>query len=580
MLNIKRFLNILSLDDFIDAVKDNDIELVTAYLSSHPEDINRDFIEEDGSRVNALTIALKSGLMEMTELLVNSGARDNIQFKDLARFIGIAFDYGKPNVARLLINVFNRHNTILPSREDQITYLALNLNPLRIISSDEWLNWYVDFFDKSILDEVLTRLVTTNRNGYNIESLISHGANPNLITHDGNTLLNIAEQNNNLFMMTELLKLGARAYSRNNVSDRSILEVSKGYYKKSHELISEEHKMTDEGPVVTIRYKCNIHFHDFHELLRFKIDNNADVNACDHEGITPLMNASQNGLKHSAYELIKHGADVNKKDANGNNVLMHLCYNTSIQSALEFDTPYRLEMGSWEIIDNLMAKEELINELAEKIDINETNNHGDTALMIALRNNKSSLAKLLLRLGAKTHFINEANETAMTLCQDSEIMKKLVEIEKSLEHHHAKIDTLVKKGVFGDSYAAFNQITAHNIEKLILEFPNIKDPKVLINVLSQIANFTAILAGSVDEHTKHILEDIAKLSRKAAARFGDSQSKDIVDNFYEEKKDEALSPMLEPRRPMLVFSNSTPLSLEVDEEEVKEPINTYKRLSR
>src|SRR6266850_2782251 len=52
-------------------------------------------------------------------------------------------------------------------------------------------------------------------------------------------------------------------------------------------------------------------------VVRFLLEQGADVNACDYYGFTPLHLASRNGMLEVARLLVEHGADINAEDNEG-----------------------------------------------------------------------------------------------------------------------------------------------------------------------------------------------------------------------------------------------------------------------
>ena len=132
------------------------------------------------------------------------------------------------------------------------------------------------------------------------------------------------------------------------------------------------------------------------ELVKILLDRkDIDVNAITSRGRTALTGASSRGQSEIVEILIKAGADVNIKNAQNQNALNMAMGNSSINEKKYRDTVQLL--------------------LQSKIDMNNKNDDGQTALMEASERGKKDLVEMLINAGADIHIRNKKGYTALTL---------------------------------------------------------------------------------------------------------------------------------------------------------------------
>ena len=110
--------------------------------------------------------------------------------------------------------------------------------------------------------------------------------------------------------------------------------------------------------------------------VRQLLDQRANVNAVDENGITPLMYAAHSGVTSTVKLLLDRGADVNAKAT--------ILGFTALMNAAGF--------GDVEMVEALLNK---------GAKVNETNNDGATALTIAQQAGKTGNVKVLRQHGAR-----------------------------------------------------------------------------------------------------------------------------------------------------------------------------------
>ncbi|NJD22724.1 MAG: hypothetical protein FIA82_08675 [Melioribacter sp.] len=211
------------------------------------------------------------------------------------------------------------------------------------------------------------------------DELVKYGANPNSISKQGNSLLSITMSIFNAKGATELIKRGADLNYKN--------------------------KGTIPPPLImAVAGKRNWPKSDiFPNLIKFMIENKADVNIQDSYKTTPLMMV----IGANDFEWVKFFLD-NKSDPN----LKDLAGETPLVIAAE--------RGQLETVKAL---------LDHGADPNILPGNKETALMRAAQNGHKDVVLMLLEKGAKTNFQNTYHETALRLAQ-LKGHKEIIEILK------------------------------------------------------------------------------------------------------------------------------------------------------
>ncbi|WP_297300004.1 ankyrin repeat domain-containing protein [uncultured Brachyspira sp.] len=263
------------------AIEQNNIEMVK-YLISIGQDVNAQ-IFADGFWINSpMKVAAQNGNIEIAKLLIDEGA--NLNSSD--DYIGPAIDYGNYDIAKLLIDndVFNLNTN---TTKEQAIELAKNKKYYemeKLLSSEDANN--IDGYDE-LMNAV------SKGDMKELEKLIKDDTDLNK-QYDKITPLNLAAARNDKEMVKFLVEKGADIN----------LEDGYGY-----------------TPLMKAIDYDNI------GLAKNIIDLKPDLNAvCSATGDTPLtylVNANKyGGGADLCYYMIKNGADINKKNKEGNTPLM------------------------------------------------------------------------------------------------------------------------------------------------------------------------------------------------------------------------------------------------------------------
>ncbi len=137
----------------------------------------------------------------------------------------------------------------------------------------------------------------------------------------------------------------------------------------------------------------------FLEVLKFKVDEGADVNARTIDGVTALVAASVNGQGASVDYLVTIGADLSAPTSNGDTAL--------IAASLR---------GHVEIVEYLLQK---------GCDTDEVNSQGTTAPMAACAEGHLDIARQLCANGASAGLTNFDGYSALELAKEGKAILKL-----------------------------------------------------------------------------------------------------------------------------------------------------------
>ena len=192
------------------------------------------------------------------------------------------------------------------------------------------------------------------------------------------------------------------------------------------------------------------------------IDSGYDLNI-QYIGYTPLIYAVHCNKIEFVKLLLNAGADIDKKNDNGNTALISAAYN-----------------GNIEIVELLLNAGAYINK---------QNNVGDTALIFATLNNNYELVKFLLNAGADIDKQNNKGYTALIYASQDDNSREIIELlldyhadEFILNNNDESFYDYLDDGdkeYFTQNYptSVYNAIS-HNYKKSFTEF--VKDHNIKI----------------------------------------------------------------------------------------------------
>ncbi|XP_014279385.1 uncharacterized protein [Halyomorpha halys] len=181
------------------------------------------------------------------------------------------------------------------------------------------------------------------------------------------------------------------------------------------------------------------------EMVRLLVDSNANVNAKDNMGRTPIFFAIDNNDLESVRNLVWAGADLTVKDSIGYTPMHLVCM-----------------VGYLEIFNFLKLS------LSDRSIINDQCESGSTPLMLACRFRHYTVAKELIGLGANTSLVDDSGLLSLHMAVGGGY-----KLFKLLFHYTPK-ETIEK-------YASFKYGLGRSLPCLIIEYHGFKSLKLLYN---------------------------------------------------------------------------------------------------
>ena len=261
-----------------------------------------------------------------------------------------------------------------------------------------------------------------------------------LVTSENQNILHIACKDTKKDSIEILLSLNESRKEKN--LDINLRDKTKGWTPLYYLLDSSDGSETDilqmlikSGTKINISDNYGItplHLISFKgqdEYMSIFLQNNVEINVYDKFRRIPLNYAIMEGQLNSAYFLLEAGSTINSKDIDGNS-LLHYAVSSKGNSLL----------FSIMLIDR-------------KINLDEINNDGDTALMLIAKKNPKENVRLIKKLidsGAKyKNVINYKCQSFLSLMGEAAIRDKFdeyrnININKENEHAMEKMEKYIK----------------------------------------------------------------------------------------------------------------------------------------
>ncbi|NQU65826.1 MAG: ankyrin repeat domain-containing protein, partial [SAR324 cluster bacterium] len=245
---------------------------------------------------------------------------------------------------------------------------------------------------------VINQMAATNHPDI-IDYLIQVGAWVNDIDKFGNTALMLGTINNHKETVSALLKHGAKTNILNSEGKTALmLATSNGYNEIVDELIQNGVDVNagnkqSWSPLMEAAVKNNV------PATRLLLQNGAALEKRSKWGSTALVEAAYNSNFQMVKLLIDHGANVNTQTNQGWNALMWVARGNSLRAI----KPYKAE-------DYIETAKLLLD---SGILINQKNKKGDTALMIAIIENRKEMVQFLLERKSDVNAGNMENWTPL-----------------------------------------------------------------------------------------------------------------------------------------------------------------------
>jgi ankyrin repeat protein len=381
----------------------------------------------EGDGCTALIIAAEYGHPEMTQLLLDSGARIDQADKDDRTALMWSCRGGYTKVAQVIIN---KDKSALHATDKQK--------------------------GTALIAAVEGRYADT------VQFLLENGAGINDSDIHGNTSLIWACINGDEATVRVFIEKGA--------------DINLGNSEDMTPLIMAAYFSCEPVTHLLLDNKADVNKDDIHErtalhmaayngnaaIVRLLLDHDANIDAEDRLGDTALMLACQQNHEHVVRILLENKAKIDAKDMKGRTALMFAVskgYITIVRLLLDDQAIVDAEDNYYAtalMLACLNDEAEIAALLIEReANVNKPNHGGQTPLMAACIKGNYKIADLLIRSGAKINFISGDGNTALMLAirsnQNPEALETLwigLSVEKrnqTASEHEAIIRLLLEK---------------------------------------------------------------------------------------------------------------------------------------
>jgi len=293
-----------------------------------------------------------------------------------------------------------------------------------------------------------------------VSMLIGAGANVNAVNENNDTQLIHHCMKGSLPIVRILVDNGADIDARND-NDISPLMMACQY--RFYDIVDF---LLRRGAVVgdALPFACMFGSSAIVRRLLETPDIHAIIDDATYEGRNAMTNAVYHLHPHIVTILVKAGADVNRRDMNGETILLYAVTNIYDPSVYMVNT--LIDLG---VDVNVHDKEEGKTPLMHAVEgghylcaktllerganPNARDNSGNTALMVAAGHDDVDMVTLLLKHGAYTYLKNDEGHTASSLTT-SDYIRNLLNIQPSSMY---KLVTSKKKKYSGDITTSTHQ---------------------------------------------------------------------------------------------------------------------------
>lgn len=422
-----------------------------------------------------------------------------------------------------------------------------------------------------------------------VKKLLKSGSDTESRDIDRSTPLIKAAGQNNFRLVKLLLKNGANINATNDLGFTPLLSAASAF------------NCSEELVIFLIQSGANTHIVDkfkrnvlsqivskgFEKATKLLVDRGADANWADDKGYTPLMNAAMFGKPKIIQMLIDADADIDAVDCAGETALFKAAYRNhnevvslliSEGASVKEVINYRDSKGNNLLMEKCRwgDREDVKTLIDLGIDVNATNNNGETAIMHAIDNQNFTIGivSLLIAKGADVSKVNNqgisvldlafnqlflkyVNEPAMGYDNDPKVVFDIIlKALNKAEQNNALSDKLKAKlasycsiGAINEFYSAeevkeWNQKSIDNLLKEKHRDLNKQDQKLQTPLLWCIVNNNTYLAEQLiqagcdinqfDEHGQTPLLIAVKLCRKPMLKLLIEYGA-LVDDLYSDK---------------------------------------------
>ncbi|KAF5296332.1 hypothetical protein FQA39_LY12549 [Lamprigera yunnana] len=400
------------------AVKKGFDEIISVILDSG-FDINRK--NNDGH--TALWLAVQSGDMEVVELLISKGAcTNNDYYAHLAienRYFELAMKF-LPDMSQVCVKNTDGNTLLHLSLMSECCFfskLLLNEAISRNYLDDEFnymhyaaklgnndvlnslLEYGFDINEKDDYGENPLTAALSHNNFATARFLLSKGADPNMDENDYFSVCYCAENAENDLLLI-MIQQGANLNLQNSQGVTPLMSaIEKERYFTVKLLLENgaDANLIDNQGKTALRYAVDCYSKT--NTLETIILKTTNINICAHDDKSPLISALENSKVEFAKILLKYNVD---------------CFDSRC-------IYYSSENGFLDILKSILPRIENIDDVDEM---------GNNALLLALKNEQDNAATLLLEHGASANIINANGFSCLhyaVCCSEELLLQFLVE---------------------------------------------------------------------------------------------------------------------------------------------------------
>jgi len=285
------------------------------------------------------------------------------------------------------------------------------------------------------------------------ESLIRLGADINGRDKEGLTPLMHAGIRNKVSVMHMLLHHSADLNRRDYTGKTALIHAVRQNKRDVVALLllrGADSSLADTKGITPLMYACqtaNV------EIVHLLCEANADVNLVDSENMSALMYAAMFATPEIVADICDSGADVHHRDDTNRSALDYAALHGKAEIlrilCARHTEVKTINLATWDSLKSLKEDQlvAIIDVLSQfRIDVNQVDRFGKSALTKACINRQSNVVKKLVRLGAN---VNKADTEGMTplMYAASKNGARNVEMITTLCKSGARVDQVDKNGM-------------------------------------------------------------------------------------------------------------------------------------
>ncbi|XP_071099255.1 inversin-like [Haliotis cracherodii] len=239
-----------------------------------------------------------------------------------------------------------------------------------------------------------------------VELLVHKGADVTLVDKDGNNILHLACQENNVEMVKYVLSQDMVGINDRGHYERTpVMRAAEKGYKEVVELLvhkGADVTLVDKDGNNILHLACQ---KTTVEMMKYVLSQDmVGINDRGHYERTPVMRAAEKGYKEVVELLVHKGADVTLVDKDGNNILHLACQKTNVELVkyvLSQDMVNINDRGQYERTPVMKAAEKGYKEVVELLvhkgaDVTLVDKGGNNILHLACQKTNVELVKYVL----------------------------------------------------------------------------------------------------------------------------------------------------------------------------------------